>query len=527
MPRLALAVILLIAGINAALAAPIVLRRGNVAEPETLDPQRYQTSYTGYILDDLFLGLMTMDARGRPIAGAAESWTVSANGLVYTFKLRPNLVWSDGTKMTAGDFVLGIRRALDPKIAAPFASIAMMIKNAAAVNAGKLQLEQLGVRAPDAGSVEVTLEKPAPAILMVLAQPFLAPVPAHAIVKFGNDWTKPGKLVSNGPYIAIEWRANDHVKLVKNPRFYDAANVQIEEVLFYPTADDAAALKRFRAGELDINGRYSPSDYPWLKAHLPAAIRIAPASWYTCVEFNHLKPQWQDVRVRRALALAIDRETLTDRLLKTGELPGYGIVPPVVPGYPAATLDFKGRALADRQAEARRLLAAAGYSAARPLTFTFRHRAGTSNRRVAIALVAMWSAIGVKAELQQDDTAIHYAALRAHDFDVADRGPSWFTDPEFFLDSYMTGASGNYSSYSSPAFDKLMNEAKLTADPAQRLSAFAKAEAAILRDVATAPLFFNVNTDLVAPYVKGFEGSPTGDHPTRFMRIEATSDAQR
>ena len=527
MSRIVVAVALLLVSINAALAAPIVLRRGNVAEPETLDPQRYQTSYTGYILDDLFLGLTTMDARGRPIAGAAESWTVSPNGSVYTFRLRPGLAWSDGTKMTADDFVFGIRRALDPKIAAAFASIAMMIKNAAPVNAGKLPLDQLGVRAPNPQTVEITLEKPAPVLLLVLAQPFLAPVPAHAIAKYGNDWTKPGKLISNGPYVAVEWRANDHVKLVKNPRFYDAANVQIDEVLFYPTADDAAALKRFRAGELDINGRYSPSDYPWLKAHMPASVRIAPASWYTCVEFNQTKAQWRDVRVRRALALAIDRETLTDRLLKTGELPGYGIVPPVVPGYTGATLDFKGRALADRQGEARKLLAAAGYNAAHPLTFTFRHRAGTSNRRVAIGLANMWSAIGVKAELQQDDTALHYAALRAHDFDVADRGPSWFTDPEYFLDGYMTNASGNYSSYSNPAFDKAMNEAKLTADPAQRFALFAQAEAIVLHDVAAAPLFFNVNTDLVAPHVKGFEGSPTGDHPTRFMRIEATSAAQR
>jgi oligopeptide transport system substrate-binding protein len=527
MPRVVFAVFLLIASIHAALAAPVVLRRGNVAEPETLDPQKYQTAYTGFILDDLFLGLTTMDPRARPIPGAAESWTVSPDGAVYTFKLRPGLVWSDGTKMTADDFVFGIRRALDPKTAAPFASIAMMIKNAAQVNEGKLALDRLGVRAPDAGSVEITLEKPAPALLMVLAQPFLAPVPRHAMAKLGDDWTKPGKLISNGPYVAVTWRANDHVKLVKNPRFYDAANVKIDEVYFYPTADDAAALKRFRAGELDINGRYSPSDYPWLKANMPAVIRIAPASWYTCLEFNYLKKQWQDVRVRRALALAIDREALTDRLLKTGELPGYGIVPPVVPGYQAATLDFKGRALADRQAEARKLLTAAGYSDARPLAFTFRHRAGTSNRRVAIALVNMWAAIGVKAELQQGDTALHYAALRAHDFDVADRGPSWFTDPEYYLDGYLTGASGNYSGYSNPAFDKAMEEAKMTADPAKRLALFAKAEAIALRDIAAAPLFFNVNTDLVATYVKGFEGSPTGDHPTRFMRIEPTSAAQR
>ena len=527
MPRIALALVLLIVSIASALAAPVVLRRGNVAEPETLDPQRYQTSYTGYILDDLFLGLTTMDPRARPIAGAAESWTVSSNGSVYTFKLRPGLLWSDGTKMTADDFVAGIRRAVDPKTAAPLGNIAMMIKNATAVSKGKSKLEELGVRAVDAQTVEITLEKPAPVLLLVLAQPLMAPVPRHAMAKLGNDWTKPGKLVSNGPYVAVEWRANDHVKLVKNPRFYDAANVRIDEVYFYPTVDDAAALRRFRAGELDINGRYSPSDYPWLTAHMPAAARIAPASWYTCIEFNHRKKQWQDVRVRRALALAIDREGLTDRLLKTGELPGYGIVPPVVPGYTGATLDFKGKPVAERQAEARKLLATAGYTAANPLTFVFRHRAGTSNRRVAIALAQMWSAVGIKAELQQDDTAIHYAALRAGDFEIADRGPSWFNDPEYFLDGYMTNAAGNYSAYSNATFDKLMNEAKLIADPSKRLSAFAKAEAEVMRDVATSPIIFNVNTDLVAPYVKGFEPSPTGDHPTRFLRIEPTSAAQR
>jgi len=527
MPRFVLALVLLVVSIASAVAAPVVLRRGNVAEPETLDPQRYQTSYTGYILDDLFLGLTTMNARGLPIPGAAESWTVSADGNVYLFKLRPGLVWSDGTKMTADDFVFGIRRAIDPKTAAPLGNIAMMIKNATALSEGKMKLEQLGVRAVDAQTVEVTLEKPAPVLLLVLAQPLMAPVPRHAIAKLGNDWTKPGKLISNGPYVAVSWRANDQVKLIKNPRFYDAANVQIDEVYFYPTVDDAAALKRFRAGELDINGRYSPSDYPWLKAHMPTVARIAPASWYTCIEFNFRNKRWHDVRVRRALALAIDREGLTDRLLKTGELPGYGIVPPVVPGYANASLDFKGKPIAERQAEARRLLAAAGYTPDKPLSFTFRHRAGSSNRRVAIGVAQMWSQIGVKAELQQDDTALHYAALRAGDYDIADRGPSWFTDPEYFLDGYMTNAAGNYSSYTNPAFDKLMTEAKLIADPAKRLAAFAKAEAEALRDVASTPIMFNVNTDLVAPHVKGFEPSASGDHPTRFLRIEATSAAQR
>ncbi len=527
MHRVIFFVALLVVNLGAAFASPLVLRRGNVAEPETLDPQKYLTSYTGYVLDDLFLGLTTMDARGRPIAGAAESWVVSANGFVYTFKLRPGLEWSDGTKMAAEDFAFGIRRALDPKTAAPFASIAMVIKNAAAVNAGKLPVAQLGVRAVDAQTVEITLEKPAPMLLMLLAQPLLAPTPAQIIARYGAEWTKPGKLVSNGPYMASEWRPNDHVRLVKNPRFYDASHVQIDEVVFYPTADDAAALKRFRAGELDINGRYSPSDYPWLKVHLPAAVRIAPASWYTCVLFNQATAKWKDVRVRRALALSVDREALTNRLLKTGELPGYGIVPPVIPGYTAAAFDFKGRSLAERQAEARSLLAAAGYDAAHPLTFTFRHRAGMANRRIAIALADMWSAVGVKAELQQDDLALHYAALRAHDFEVADAGPSWFTDPEYYLSAYTTTSSSNYSSYSNAAFDKLMDDAGATADPAQRFATFAKAEAVALNDIAVAPLFFNVNTDLVAPYVRGFEPSPTGDHPTRFLRLEPISAAQR
>ena len=520
MKRAALVFILLLASFGTSVAAPLVLRRGNVAEPETLDPQKYFTSYAGYIIDDLFLGLMTMDARGRPIAGAAESWTVSPNGLVYTFKLRSGLVWSDGVPTTVDDFVAGIRRVLDPKTAAQFATIAMMIKNAAAVNAGKLPLDQLGVRAVDKQTIEITLEKPAPNLLMVLAQPLMSPVPTHAMATLGDEWAKPGKLVSNGAYTAADWRPNDHVRLVKNPRFYDAAHVQIDEVDFYPTADDAAALKRFRAGELDINGRYSPSDYPWLKAHLPAAVRISPAAWYTCVLFNENKEKWKDVRVRRALALAIDREALTDRLLRTGELPGYGIVPPVVPGYAAASFDFKGQSLAARQTEARTLLAAAGYNAAHPLTFTFRHRAGMANRRVAIGLADMWSAIGVKADLLQDDLALHYAALNAHDFEVADAGPAWYTDPEYFLTAYLTNAPTNYGSYSNAAFDRAMAEATMTADPAQRFSTFAKAEALALHDVATSPLFFNVNTDLVQPYVKGFEPSPTGDHPTRFLRIE-------
>ncbi len=502
--------------------AESVLNRGNVAEPGTLDPQKYSTTYEQEIMRDLFEGLTTVDAQANPVAGAAESWTISPNGQVYTFKLRDGLVWSDGRAMTAGDFVYGMRRAIDPATHGWYASLVYKIKNARAVNEGKMPVSALGISAPDARTVVVELSEPSPILLRLLTLPMMMPAPKHVIDAHPTDWSRPGTMVTNGPFVLSEWRPNDHIKIVKNPRYRLANSVRLDAVNYFPTEDDATAVKRLRTGEIDLNMRFPPNEIDQLRKTLPpGTVRVSQSIGINYLVPNFKKPPFNDARVRRAMSLAIDREAIVERILRNGETPDYGLSPPGLPGYTPPMLDFKGRSLADRRAEARKLLAAAGYTAAKPLTFELSHRAGLANRRSAIAVADMLKTVGMKVTLLQTEVTSHYNKLRVGDFVVADAG--WFgnMDPEYYTYLVLSGSTeANYGSYSNPAFDAKALEAQRTMDLTKRMQLFRAAETIALADNAIIPVNIYVNRDLVAPYVKGWLDNPLDFHPSRYLWID-------
>jgi oligopeptide transport system substrate-binding protein len=519
-PRILVGVLLALLINAAAIAAPVVLHRGNPAEPDTLDAQKSSIDYTIAITVDLMLGLTQGDANFQATPGAAESWTVSPDGLVYTFKLRPGLVWSDGAPLTADDAVFALRRYVTPSTLSPNAFLAFKIKNAPEIQAGKLPPDKLGVRAIDTRTLEMTLSAPNPNWLNVLAEPQFAPLPRHVIAKHGDNWTKPGIIVTSGAYTLADWRSGDHVRLVKNPKFYDAKNVSIDDVIYYPTEDDAAALKRFRAGELDINARFSSTELVWLKKNMPQAASISPAAWGTRMVVNLSLPKFADRRVRRALALALDREAIVDKILRTGETPAYGIMPPVAPGYAGAVADFKSMPMDKRLAEARALLKSAGYTDTKPLAFVLSQRMGVANKRVAVAVQDMWTKIGVKTELRFSDVSMYYGELRKQNYEVALTGAAWPPDPEHFLNDLVTASPQNYPQYKNKAYDDAIAAAGLIPDRAPRYAAFQKAEAIALADLPLIPLYFNSNTALVSPKIKGYRENGRDLHPTRTLRIE-------
>jgi oligopeptide transport system substrate-binding protein len=504
-----------------ALAQPMTLRRGNVAEPGTLDPQKYFNDYEEEILRDLFAGLLSIDAKAQPIPGLAERWTVSADGRTWTFHLRAGLTWSDGKPLTASDAVFALRRAFDPATQNNYANLAYNILNAEAVLKKQMPPEKLGVRAPDPRTVEITLHRPSPVLLILLAsRPFTYPLPEHAVKAHGDAWVKPGVMVSSGAYTFAAWRPSDHVKLVKNPRFYDASTVRVTDVFFYPTVDDSAALTRFRAGELDLNIRFPPNQIDWLMRNLPGQAIVTPAYWVTYLVPNFQHKPFQDPRVRRALALALDRKTLTDRVLRNGEKPHAGIVPDIIPEY-GTHIAIDARPPEQRLAEARALLAQAGYGPDRPLSFTFSHRAGQTNRVTAVAIADMWRAAGVQTTLMAADVAVHYAKLKEGDFEMADAGYAESGDPEFFTVLLETSATQlNYGRYSNPKFDAAAGAAKGILDTKARFAAFAAAERIAMGEDAVIGLFLSVERTLVKPHLKGWEANPMGQYPTRFMRIE-------
>lgn len=504
-----------------------LLRRGNGAEPDTLDPHQASGTWENNIIGDMFLGLTTEDPAARPVPGCAESWTTSDDGLVWTFKLRRGLTWSDGVPITARDFVYSWRRILDPRTAARYAFILHVLRNAQEINAGARPPEELGVRAVDDLTFEVTLAQPAPFLPGLLQHYASFAVPEHVVAKHGRAWVQPGTMVSNGAYVLAEYVPNSYVRLRKNPRFHDAANVAIEDVIFYPIDDERSALTRFRAGEIDMN--VTTSGFPiqqldWLNANMPGQARIYPLLSVNYIFMNLRRPPFDDPRLRRAVSLVLDRDLLMNRVRRDGSAPAYAFVPPVVDNYtPGPRLDFADWPMERRLAEARRLLADAGYGPQRPLAFEFQYRLSYETRRLYVAMSALLKEAGIVARLLGNEPRVHYTRVQQNDFEVAEAG--WvgdYNDPQTFL-SLIESSAGvfNYPGYSNPAFDRLMAEAKVMLDLDARAGIMARAEQIALDDCAVIPLSYATTKNLVSPRVKGFEDNAENTHRTRWLRLDA------
>ena len=334
-----------------------VLNRGNGAEPDSLDPAFANTTAETNILGDMMVGLTTLDAAARPIPGIADHWETSRDGLTWTFHLRAAR-WSDGSRVTAQDFTAAWRRLLEPATAARTTQNLWIIKNAQAITAGRAPSTALGVTAPDPATVIITLDRPAPYLPELLTQPSALPLPPAAL----KTGPRPAAYVSDGPYLLKAWVPNDHITLIRNPRFYDAGTVKIDTVNYMPTADTEAALRRLRAGELDMQTPLPSAQLAWLRANMPGALHIMPSLALAYIAINLRDPALADIRVRRALNLVYDREAVAQKVMKLGERPAYTFVPPNVANYTdGPQLDFKPIAYPERLALAKKLMQDAGY----------------------------------------------------------------------------------------------------------------------------------------------------------------------
>jgi oligopeptide transport system substrate-binding protein len=528
--RLALAGALAAGFIAAAGSAQAsVIRRSNAAEPDSIDPHKAQGTWENNIIGDMLIGLMTLDAKANRINGAAESYTITPDGLTYTFKIRKDMNWSDGVPVTAGDFVYAFQRILNPKTAAPYASIIYPILNARVVNEGKLPVGAVGARAIDAKTLEIKLEQPTPFFLELLTHYTTYPVPKHQVEKLGDVWIKPGNYVANGPYKLAEWVPNSYIKLLKNKSFYGAASVQTDEIDYLPISDSSIVLKRFQAGEINTTNDFPTRQYRDMKAGkvdavLPAEAHAVPFVSTVYIQFNTQIKPFDDPRVRRALSLAIDRSIITDKVLGAGQVPAYAFIPPGMANYGAGgpQLDFKDWPMAKRRAEAVALLKQAGYRPDHPLSFTFRYRDTVDIRRISIAYQGMWAAIGVKAALLNLEVKVLYTALRTQDFEVSDAG--WvadYNDPQNFL-FLLQSSSGqmNYGKYANPKFDSLMDEASRTLDLAKRAGLLRAAEQIELDEEPLVPVYFNVSRSLVSHKVHGWQDNVLDWHRSRFLSID-------
>ncbi len=501
-------------------AGKVCLEYGNNSEPQTLDPHKANLNDEGAIIGDLIMGLTTDAPDATPVPGVATHWETSADGLVWTFHLRPSK-WSDGTPVTADDFVFGIGRTLDPKTASIYAYLLYVIKGGQAVNEGKAPLASLGVRAVDPLTVEITLEHPAPYLPELTKHWSFFPVPRHVVEKLGDAWVQPGKYVSNGPFRLTAWKLGDKITVEKNPQFWDAKNVCLDRINFYPTPDVVSAERRVARGELDLNTSFQSNRYERLKASMPGVARTDVALATSYLSFNTRDvAAFKDIRVRRALSEAIDRDFITAKLLRAGQQPAYAFVPPIAANYvKGPRLRWADKPFAARQVEARALLAQAGYTAERPLELTILTANNTGTLLLVEALQADWRSIGVKVKLQQSEAAVAFDAYRNRAFQVGSM--SWsgdFNDPITFLGLMKSDTGGqNYGDYKNPAYDALLAQADQEPDIAARAQILARAEQLMLDEEAIAPIFHVVSRSLVGKQVTGWVGNAPNFHRTRWM----------
>jgi oligopeptide transport system substrate-binding protein len=503
--------------------AEVVFNRGNSADPESLDPHKTSTVYEAHILRDLFLGLTTDDAKAEVIPGAAESWTISPDGKVYTFKLRAGATWSDGSPVTAHDFVFSWQRVVDPATAAEYAYMLAPVVNAEDVTAGKKKPAELGVKAVDDMTFEVTLNAPTPYFLEMLTHQATYPVSKANVEKFGADFIKPGNLVSNGPYTLAEFVPNDHVKAVKNPKFYDAANVKIDVVNFIPTEDRSTAMKRFEAGELDSNDDIPTEQLADLKAKFGDQVRLGPYLGTYYYVFKTDKAPWDNPKLRHAISEAIDRDYLAEKVWQNTMLPSYSFVPPGISGYETRTTEYAEMSQIDREDAAKKTLAELGYGPDKPLKLEIRYNTSENHKNTAVAIQEQLKPLGVEVTLLNTDTKTHYGHLEQHgDMDVARAG--WiadYKDPENFLALCKTGTGNNYAVYSNKEFDDLMAAAAASTDPAERMKKLSDAEAiGVARDLCVLPLLYYGFHTVVSNKLKGWEDNVMDHHPSRFLSKE-------
>jgi len=495
----------------------------NQGEPLSLDPHKASGQWENNIIGNMFVGLTTEAANGEPIPGMAERWETSEDGKTWTFYLR-RATWSDGEACDAHDFEFAYKRILDPANLAEYAAILYPILNAEAVNSGRMPPENVGVRALDDLTLEMRLEHPAPYLPELLMHYTSYPVPKHVVEAHGNDWIQPENVVVNGAFQLKRWWSNYIVHLERNPGFFDAANVAMEHLYFYPANDVNAAARKVMSGEAGWSTRFPSNQVEELRRALPGYVRVAP--WINCsyFSFNTTRAPFNDPRVCRAIAMAYDRDFVATRIYRTGERPAYCFVPPGLANYPDnSRYPWADVPIAERKREAERLLRSAGFGPNNPLRFEFSHRNTSDNPRVAVVAQNDWNSIApwVTVELRGVETQVHYANLRAKNFDVGDGG--WLADFNdaknyLYLLETRTGPQ-NYSGYSNPEYDRLMHESDSEVDAIARGQLMARAEQLMLNDAPVCVSVFLNSSNLVHPDLTGYEDNINDYHRARWFGI--------
>ena len=490
-------------------AAPheAILVRGGGPDPDSLDPQKARGFEAQSVLRDLCEGLTTLDKHAAVAPGVASTWGASPDGKTYVFKLRREARWSNGQPLVAADFVAALERLVDPATGSGYAQYIDVIVNAADITAGRKPPRSLGVTAPDDSTVAIQLATAAPYLPTLLSHPATCPVHRPTLAQHPEGFARPGVMLSNGAFVLKEWVQGSYILAARNHYYWNDAATHLDAVKYLLIPDENAELARYRGGELEITFVVPRGQFDWIKAHLAAELHVFPQLATNYYGFNLRRPPFRDnLKLRRALSLVVDRDKLAQLVLRVGELPAWGWVPPGVDHYTPQSFDYRSAPLAERLREAQRLYAESGFSRQHPVRFELRYNSGEVHTKLAVAVASMWKeALGADVRLTQ----VEFKSL-LQDIDRGDVEmfrSSWTGDynDAYTYAQYLKSDFGvNLPHYSSAEYDALVTRAAAETDAGRREALLEEAERVALREHPLIPLYFYVNKHLVKPEVLGW-----------------------
>ncbi|WP_273818203.1 peptide ABC transporter substrate-binding protein [Providencia rettgeri] len=476
-------------------------------EPASLDPVKSVGLTEAQVMRDLFEGLVNQDDHGKPIPGVAQRWD-TADNRIWTFTLRSDAHWSNGDPVTAQDFVYSWQRLVSPGTTSPFAWFAALagINNAQDIIDGKLPIEQLGVEAVDTHTLKITLNKPVPYFPSLTANFSLFPVHQKTVEKFGNDWIKAGNLVGNGAFVLSDRVVNEKIVLVPNKNYWDHQNTVITKVTFVPINQESHATNRYLAGDLDITESFPKQRYQKLLKDIPNEVFTPDQLGTYYYAFNTQRAPTDDVRVRKALSMAIDRQLIANKVLGTGEKPANYFTPDVTDGFKPEKGLYNSYSQKELDQQAKVLLQQAGFGPNHPLELTLLYNSSENHQKIAIAIASMWKKkLGAEVKLVNQEWKTYIDSRNTGNFDVI--RASWigdFNEPSTFLSLLTSQHSGNIPKFNNPIYDEVIASASIETNAQLRNRYYNNAEAIIAKEAPIAPIYQYTNARLIKPWLKGY-----------------------
>lgn len=493
-----------------------VITINNGSEVTSLDPHKVEGVPEGNVILNLLEGLVYTDIDGKAVPGVAKSWS-NENFTTWTFTLREDAKWSDGTPVTAEDFVYSWQRLSDPNTGSPYSSYLQnaYILNADAILAGKMPATALGVKALDPQHLQVTLSHPVPYFVDMLSHTSMKPVNKSAIQRHGDKWTQPKNFIGNGAYVLDNWVVNERIVIKRNPFYWDNPNSRIEQATFLAISSEVSDINRYRSGEIDIsNSAIPPVLYKKMQQERPNELYVRP---YLCTfyyEINNQKAPFNDPRVREAIKLGLDRETITNKIIAQGQKVAYGFTPSFINNGNFTLPEWANLSAEQRYQRAKDLLAEAGYTKENPLKFALLYNTSDQNKQQAIVAASMWQKnIGAQVTLQNQEWKTSLQSRHEGNYDVA--RATWcadYNEPTAFLNMMLSQNSNNTTFYNNPAFDALLEQALTAPDSSSRHTIYQQAEALLDNDSAIVPVYYRVSARMIKPSVRGFKGNDPLDY---------------